>query len=74
MSKMNFAIYYVGDGYSTDKKIMGRQSAGKALMNGVARRWRDQEVHGFGSATASGQAMLRQLKSDDPALARISRR
>lgn len=64
MSKMNFAIYYVGDGYSTDKKIMGRQSAGKALMNGVARRWRDQEVHGFGSAHVSGQAMLRQLKGD----------
>ena len=65
MSKMNFAIYYVGDGYSTDKKIMGRQSAGKALMKGVARRWKTDEVHGFGTGAAtSGQAMLKQLQSD----------
>jgi hypothetical protein len=62
MSKMNFAIYYVGDGYSTDKKIMGRQSAGKALMKGVARRWKADEIHGFGTGQGtSGQAMLKQL-------------
>jgi glycosyltransferase involved in cell wall biosynthesis len=65
MSTMNFAIYYVGDGYSTDKKIMGRQSAGKALMKGVARRWKTGEIHGFGAnAATSGQAMLRQLQGD----------
>ena len=65
MSKMNFAIYYTGDGYSTDKKIMGRQSAGKALMKGVARRWKTDEIHGFGTgAASSGQAMLKQLKGD----------
>lgn len=65
MSGMNFAIYYVGDGYSTDKKIMGRQSAGKAMMKGVARRWKTDEIHGFGTGpTTSGQAMLRQLKGD----------
>jgi len=27
----NFAIYYAGDAYSTARKIMGRQSAGKPL-------------------------------------------
>ncbi len=65
MSKMNFAIYYLGDGYSTDKKIMGRQSAGKALMKGVARRWKTDEIHGFGAGLAtSGQAMLKQLQGD----------
>lgn len=64
MTKMNFAIYYAGDGYSTDKKIMGRQSAGKALMKGVARRWRAEEVHGYGSARLSGETMLRQLRGD----------
>jgi glycosyltransferase involved in cell wall biosynthesis len=64
MSKMNFAIYYVGDGYSTDKKIMGRQSAGKALMKGIARRWKTDEVHGFGVRQANAQAMLKQLQGD----------
>lgn len=65
MSKMNFAIYYVGDAYSTEQKIMGRQSAGKALMKGVARRWKNDEIHGFGKGAAtSGQAMFRQMKDD----------
>jgi starch synthase len=64
MSKMNYAIYYVSDGYSTDKKIMGRQSAGKTMMNGVARRWKNDEVHGYGVGRPSGEAMLRQLKRD----------
>jgi starch synthase len=60
MSDMNFAIYYVGDGYSTDKKIMGRQSAGKALMKGVARRWKTAEIHGFGMGRQTGMAMLKR--------------
>ena len=64
MSKMNFAISYVGDGYSTDKKIMGRQSAGKALMKGVARRWKTGELHGFGTGQTAGQTMLKQLQGD----------
>jgi alpha-maltose-1-phosphate synthase len=60
----NFALYYAGDAYSTAAKIMGRQSAGKALMKGVARRWPDGEIHGFGSNRASGTAMAQQLKRD----------
>ncbi len=63
MKNMNFAIYYVGDGYSTDKKIMGRQNAGKTMMKGIARRWKTNEIHGFG-ARASGAAMLKQLQGD----------
>jgi len=64
MSPMNFAICYSGDGYTTDKKIMGRQSAGKALMKGVARRWKADEIHGFGVGRASAQLMLQQLTGD----------
>jgi glycosyltransferase involved in cell wall biosynthesis len=63
MKNPNFAIYYAGDGYSTDNKIMGRQSAGKALMRGMARRWKTSEVHGFGERSA-GRAMLAQLQGD----------
>lgn len=64
MSPMNFAINYSGDGYTTDKKIMGRQSAGKALMKGIARRWTDGEIHGFGVGRANAQMMLQQLIGD----------
>jgi glycosyltransferase involved in cell wall biosynthesis len=60
----NFAFYYAGDAYSTETKIMGRQSAGKALMHGVARRWPEAEIHGFGSSRQAGQAMGRQLHGD----------
>lgn len=60
----NFAFYYAGDAYSTATKIMGRQSAGKALMKGVARRWPNSELHGFGSHRRDGTAMLNQLQTD----------
>ena len=60
----NFAFYCAGDAYSIENKIMGRQSAGKALMQGVARRWPQAEIHGFGSSRAAGQAMGRQLQGD----------
>ncbi len=64
MSGPNFALYYAGDAYSTAAKIMGRQSAGKALMKGVARRWPTDEVHGFGHNRKAGTAMARQLTGD----------
>lgn len=64
MSAANFALYYTGDAYSTDAKIMGRQSAGKALMKGIARRWPTEPLHGFGVGRASGEAMVRQLRRD----------
>jgi len=64
MSNPNFAIYYVSDGYSTDQKIMGRQSAGKALIKGVARKWKTSELHGFGASRSAGQTMLKQLQGD----------
>ncbi|ALL14228.1 glycosyltransferase family 4 protein [Caulobacter henricii] len=63
MSMMNFAIYFAGDGYSTDKKIMGRQSAGKALIKGVARRWKTDAVYGYGQRAAA-HVMIEQLKGD----------
>lgn len=61
---MNFAIYYAGDAYSTDKKIMGRQSAGKAFMKGVARTWPQGTVRGLGPDKRSAPAMAQQLLAD----------
>jgi starch synthase len=43
-----FALFYAGDAYSTARKIMGRQSAGEALMKGVAETWPDGPVAAFG--------------------------
>jgi hypothetical protein len=60
----SFAIYYAGDAYSTANKIMGRQSAGKAFMRGIARTWPKSELHGFGQGTEAATAMYRQLAGD----------
>ncbi|MCX7169480.1 MAG: glycosyltransferase [Proteobacteria bacterium] len=62
--KNNFAIYYVGDAYSTANKIMGRQSAGKTFMRGVVRTWPSVTLHGMGQGTNTAKAMLNQLKGD----------
>jgi starch synthase len=62
MNEPNFAINYLGDGYSTSKKIMGRQSAGKALMRGAARKWQNNIINGYG--TGSANAMVQHLKSE----------
>lgn len=64
MGPLNFAIYAAGDAYSTSKKIMGRQSAGKALVRGIARRWPDGVVHAFGQRRTSGEALAAQLTAD----------
>ncbi len=60
----NFAIYYVSDAYSTANKIMGRQSAGKHFMRGVARTWPNSALFGVGHGQPPAQAMMRQLKGD----------
>ena len=60
----SFAIYYAGDAYSTANKIMGRQSAGKAFMRGVARTWPKADLHGLGQGTATAKAMYGQLSGD----------
>ncbi len=64
MKSPSFAIYFAGDAYSTANKIMGRQSAGKAFMRGVARTWPTADLHGFGQGTRSAQAMHKQLAGD----------
>lgn len=61
---MKFAIYYVSDAYSTDKKIMGRQSAGKAFINGVVRACPEKVLHGFGPGAETAGAMISHLKRD----------
>lgn len=63
-AKNNFAIYYAGDAYSTANKIMGRQSAGKTFMRGVARTWPSATLQGMGQGTNTGKAMLNQLKRE----------
>jgi glycosyltransferase involved in cell wall biosynthesis len=63
-SPPNFAVYYAGDAYSTSRKIMGRQSAGKAFMKGVARTWPTGPVRGLGASEGDLKAMAAQLRSD----------
>lgn len=60
----NFAIYYAGDAYSTEQKIMGRQAAGKSFLNGVARTWSSGHVRGVVHDGAGAQAFSRQLEQD----------
>lgn len=64
MHRLPFAIYYAGDAYSTAQKIMGRQSAGKAFMRGVAHTWPQSELHGIGTGRAVAKSMLNQLHGD----------
>jgi glycosyltransferase involved in cell wall biosynthesis len=59
---MSFALHYVGDGYSTDAKLMGRQAVGKSLFRAIARRWPDGEVFGFGRGAS--RAMMDQLQQE----------
>lgn len=61
----NFAIFFAGDAYSTANKIMGRQSAGKSFMRGVARTWPNAAaLYGVGQGIDTAKAMLKQLKGD----------
>jgi glycosyltransferase involved in cell wall biosynthesis len=43
-----FTLFFAGDAYSTAKKIMGRQSAGEAMIKGVARTWPTGRIAAFG--------------------------
>lgn len=64
MSSPSFAVYYDGDAYATDRKIMGRHSAGKAFMNGIARTWPTATVRGLVRRRSAAEAMGRQLRGD----------
>lgn len=61
---MNFSLYYAGDAYSTAAKIMGRQSAGRAMLKGLARTWPDVTVSALGHSVPDGRALLAQLQAD----------
>jgi starch synthase len=63
-SSSQFAIYYAGDAYTTSNKIMGRQSAGKAFMKGIARTYPSGELRGLGALNRSANEMVSQLKSN----------
>ena len=64
MSTVPLAIYYAGDAYSTANKIMGRQSAGKAFMRGVARTWPQAALYGLGQGEPTARSMFNQLRGD----------
>jgi starch synthase len=59
-----FAIYYAGDAYNTAQKIMGRQSAGKAFIKGIARTWPDATLYGQGPDADGGHTLAQQLAQD----------
>lgn len=44
---------------------MGRQSAGKSFIKGVARTWPDSVVHGIGPDTNGGHHLAHQLNEDN---------
>lgn len=64
MNTVPFAVYYAGDAYSTAGKIMGRQSAGKSFMRGMARSWEQHALHGVGQGARTMEAMAGQLRAD----------
>jgi len=64
MNQLQFAIYSAGDAYSTSNKIMGRQSAGKSFIKGIAKHFPDHPIPALGPSMASGQSLLAQLQAD----------
>lgn len=58
---MTFAIYYTEDAYSFGRAIMGRQSTGIALLDGIARSW--DSVSATGASANDSLTMLAQLRS-----------
>jgi len=61
---MNFGIYFAGDAYSTANKIMGRQSAGKAFIQGISRTWPQCVVRGVGQSDSAARDLLVQMRGD----------
>jgi starch synthase len=63
-AEVPFALYHAGDAYSTAQKIMGRQSAGKAFLKGLARRYPQARVSALGPAREGAAALQSQLRAD----------
>lgn len=61
---LDFAIYYASDAYSTAQKIMGRQSAGKSFIKGLAKNYPDRAIHALGTHKQSAQNLANQLRGD----------
>ena len=64
MNSLQFAIYSAGDAYSTSNKIMGRQSAGKSFIKGIARSFSNQPIAALGPSPVSGNSLMAQLQGD----------
>lgn len=64
MTAPKFAIHYEIDGFSTEKKLMGRQASGKAFMKAVARKWVDADIVAMSRSEGLARTMLNQLRGD----------
>jgi glycosyltransferase involved in cell wall biosynthesis len=64
MAMPNYALFYSGDAYRTDQKIMGRQSAGKAFVKAIAQRGTSGKLQGLGPGVGSARAMHAQLQAE----------
>lgn len=62
--QLPLSLYYAGDAYSTSRKIMGRQSAGKALIKGIARTFPQGAIYGIGPDETGGTTLAHQLMHD----------
>ena len=58
------AIFTGGDAYSTSQKIMGRQSAGKSLIKGLALNYKKNKIQTYGANKNSAIMLGKQLTQD----------
>jgi glycosyltransferase involved in cell wall biosynthesis len=61
-AELSFALFAAGDAYSTEQKIMGRQSAGQSFIRGIALALPRGVIPALGPSMAGGQALQRQLQ------------
>jgi len=64
MNRCPFALFYTGDAYSTDARIMGRQMAGKSLLKAMAQHWSTARIHALGGSLSGAQSLYDQLAAD----------
>ena len=60
----NYSVYFAGDAYSISQKIMGRQSAGRQLIRGLAQKFVGSEICGVGTSIQGRLAFDSQLRAE----------
>lgn len=58
----SFSVFYAGDAYSTSQKIMGRQSAGKQFLSGLAMKYPEGRITALGPKPQGRAAIEQQLR------------